>query len=273
MPQWGSTSACPRLHPRPGTGPAVVLLAVLRGSSCAGHSPAGSATWARGGLEPPAPPPSPRSPGISRGQRELAAGSALGAEAGLFRGVWRGGCGLALSLPGDPTGTSAATEPGWSPGTRPVPAAGAQAPGAAGTGTPRWGGDAASLGPPPGLCGAAELGAWLLSKGLQCCRESARAGSPWGRCMGPAAGSAAGSRLRAQSLVPLPPRAGSCSVPVRSWPGWAVRAGVWLHRAPLAAVKGRLGTGHLPPRLQPWLLGHLGWVSPCALVIKHGVCY
>lgn len=156
----------------------------------------------------------------------------MGAEAGLFWGVWRGGRGLALSLPGDPTGTSAAPVLGWSIGA--CPALAVLRPwGAARTGTPRGGGggDANSLGGPPGPCGALGPGALAALQGAPvtlCCGASGTgAGSPGGWQAGPATGKPAGPRLRAggasscchQHPCARDRAAGSCSIPAGSCAG------------------------------------------------------
>lgn len=166
-------SASPR-----GCGAGAVALPTARGwpgsrswrcvgrGGCGGHGPAGSAAWARGGIRA-ACPPLP-SPGISCGQR--GAGSRQlpwGRKPGYFGGCGGGAVGWHCpcrvtppgpALPRCRDGTSgpvlcwlAALSP-WSAMRR---------------GTPRRGGDATSLGGPPGTVWHGRTrGVWLPSKGL-----------------------------------------------------------------------------------------------------------
>lgn len=133
--------------------------------SCVGHGLTGSYVGS-GEIRDGCPPPSlPRDQPWAAGSWQQAA--AVGAEAGLFRGVWRGGCGLALSLLGDPTGTSTALLPGWSILALPVPAEVLSLRGAVRTRDPTSGKRCQQPGGPPGtVWHDGTQGVWLPSKGL-----------------------------------------------------------------------------------------------------------
>lgn len=188
-PTCGGLDPCPAapalLHRRPpvvppevgGPGRGSRCWCCVGWGGCARLSLAGSAKWARGGLGPPAPSLPP--PGSSVGSGELEAGSCRGGGSWAISGGLRGGCGLALSLPGDPTGTSAGMEH-WSPScTGSVVLASLGSRGAVRTGSHVGGGDVTSLWHPPRATRCSRTwGSGCAPRGSRdCLRAAGRAGA------------------------------------------------------------------------------------------------